>query len=73
VVEALDPHGMVPTSTSSIYKVIDNIHMLWMGIWIHHHAVTTALVDPEPELGIQAIILGHRWALNDTIVQWLRL
>jgi hypothetical protein len=49
VVEAQDPHGMVPTSTSSIYKVFDNIHMLWMGRWIHRHAVTTTLVDPELE------------------------
>jgi hypothetical protein len=50
VVEALDPHGMVPTSPSSIYKVFDNVHMLWMGIWIHHHAVTTALVGIDLEI-----------------------
>jgi hypothetical protein len=53
VVEALDPHGMVPTSTSSMYNVFDNVHMLWMGIWINHHAITTALVDPD--LGIQPL------------------
>ncbi len=29
---------MVPTSTSNIYKVLDNLHLLWMGRWIHHHA-----------------------------------
>ncbi len=46
-VEALDPPGMVPTSPSSIYKVFDNVHMLWMGRWIDHHAVTTALVGPD--------------------------
>ncbi len=33
---------MAPKSTSSIYKVFDNVHMLWMGTWIHHHAITTA-------------------------------
>jgi hypothetical protein len=71
VVEALDPHGMVPTSTSNIYKVIGNIHILWMGIWIHHHAITTTVVGPD--LGIQVIILDGWWALNDTIMQWLRL
>jgi hypothetical protein len=49
VVEAPDPHGMVPTSTTSIYKVFDNIHMLWMG---NHHAVTTALFGPaDPDVG----------------------
>jgi hypothetical protein len=30
VVEAGDPPGMVPTSTSRMYKEFDNIHMLWM-------------------------------------------
>ncbi len=51
MVEALDPHGMIPTSPSSMYKVFDIIHMLWTGIWIDHHAVTTALVGPD--LGLQ--------------------
>jgi hypothetical protein len=40
---------MVPISTPNIYKVIDNLHMLWMGIWVHHHAITTTLVDPDLE------------------------
>ncbi len=47
MVEALDPPGMVPTSTLSMYKVFDNVHMLWMGIWIQHHAVTTAVIGPN--------------------------
>ena len=25
----------------NIYNVIDNLQMLWMGIWICHHAITT--------------------------------
>jgi hypothetical protein len=25
--------------------VFDNLHMLWMGIWIHHHAITAGLVN----------------------------
>jgi hypothetical protein len=29
---------MVPTSTSNIYQVLDSLHLLWMGRWIHHHA-----------------------------------
>ena len=41
---ALNPHGMGPTSTSNIYKVIDDVHMQWMRIWIRNHAVTTSLV-----------------------------
>ncbi len=35
-VEAPDPHGTVPISASIICKVDENIHMLWMGRWIHH-------------------------------------
>jgi hypothetical protein len=30
--------------------MFENIHLLWMGIWIHHHTITTALVGPD--LGI---------------------
>ncbi len=47
MVEALDPPGMGNTSTLSIYQVFDNVHMLLMGIWIHHHAITTAVVGPD--------------------------
>jgi hypothetical protein len=47
MVEALYPPGMVPTSTLSMHKVFDNAHMLWMGIWIHHHAITTAVVGSD--------------------------
>ena len=42
--DAPNSHGMVPTCISHIGKVIDNLHMQWMGIWISHHVVTTTLV-----------------------------
>jgi hypothetical protein len=32
VAEALTQHGMIPTSPSNICKVLDKLHMLWMGI-----------------------------------------
>jgi hypothetical protein len=40
------PHGILPTSTPNtstinIFNVFENIHMLWMGRWIHHHATLT--------------------------------
>jgi hypothetical protein len=44
LVEAPNPHWMVPTSTIYTYKVFNSIHMLWMGRWIHHHATLTILV-----------------------------
>ena len=50
-----------------------NVHMLLMCKWIHHHAVTTTLVDPELGVGNPAIHLRQWCAVNDTNVQWLRL
>ncbi len=47
VVEALNPPVTVPTSMSNICKVFDNLHILWMGRWIHHHAVVTTFVGPD--------------------------
>ncbi len=54
MVEVLDPPGMVPTSTISMYKVFDNVHMLWMGILIHHHAFSTAVVGPDLGGGLKS-------------------
>jgi hypothetical protein len=33
--------------TQNIYKVFENILMLWMGRWIRHHAIITILVGLE--------------------------
>ncbi len=71
VVEALDPPGMAPTSTLSMHNVFDNVHMLWMGIWIHHHAITTAVVGPD--LGGRLKTEVHAGLLVIPFVWWLRL
>ena len=47
MVEAPVPYGMVSTSTSNIYKAFEYFHMLWMGRWIHNHALCTVVVGPE--------------------------
>jgi hypothetical protein len=47
MVEALKPHGMVPSFTPDILKMIENLHMLLMEIWIPLHAVTTTLVGRD--------------------------
>ena len=39
VAEALTQHEMLPTPPSTIWKVVDKLHMLWMGIWRHHEAM----------------------------------
>ena len=49
LVEAPDPHGMIPTSTPNIHQVFENTQMLWMGRWIHHHATITICVGPWNE------------------------
>ena len=43
--EAVDPNKIAPISMSSIYKVFDNLHMLWMCIWMCPHHITAAHVD----------------------------
>jgi hypothetical protein len=61
VFETLNPHGMVPTSTPDIYKVIDNLHMILMGIWICLHAVTTTLVRHDWGGQMESLVTaGHR-------------
>jgi hypothetical protein len=47
MVEAPVPHGMVSSLTAIMYKVFGNIHMPWMGRWIHHHVITTSFVGPD--------------------------
>jgi hypothetical protein len=44
VAEALTQHGMIPTSPSNIWKVLDKLHMLWMGIWSHLEAMSTTCI-----------------------------
>ena len=51
---------MVPTSTSNIYQVFDNLHMLWMGIWIHHHAIATTLAGPDLESWLKTQVIALR-------------
>ncbi len=70
MVEAPDSHGMVPKTTPNIHNVCENICMLWMVRWIHHHATSTIFVCPKHhEL---ANFLGHSMATNNVRVHWLR-
>jgi hypothetical protein len=74
VVEAIIPHGMVPTSTSNIPKVIDILHMLWMGKLSPQHAVTPTLVGLDLESQQRkSLITAGCWVSNDTIKDWLIL
>ena len=73
VVEALTHHGMVPISPHNICKVVDKLHMLWMGIWRHILPITNNLHLSCPRFGITSEFMVHCWAAYDTIMQWLRL
>ena len=69
VIEVLDPHGMIPTSTPNMFKVFENIHILWMRRWIHHHAISIMIVHLK--LIEMAEFTGHTWATYDVILHWL--
>ena len=44
ILEAVDPFKMAQTSMSYTYKVIRNLHMLWMCIWMSPYHTTIALI-----------------------------
>jgi hypothetical protein len=62
---------MDPSFALHIYRVIDMPHMLWKGIWIYHHAVTTCQF--QPRFGKSAEILGHCLVVYEALVHWLML
>jgi hypothetical protein len=45
VIEAVDPSTTHLTSLLCIYKVFDNLYLLWMCIWMCPHHITAAHVD----------------------------
>jgi hypothetical protein len=60
MVEAVEPFKMHPTSMSYLYEVFEHLQLLWIGIWLHTHTVTTT--DVSPELGELAESLGDACA-----------
>jgi len=41
---------MTPTSVSNICKVFDNLHMLWMYIWVHSYHVSASLISKASQI-----------------------
>jgi hypothetical protein len=39
-----------------MYKVIGNHQMLWMGIWMHHHLITTTLGTADLECELKLLV-----------------
>jgi len=63
VAEVLTHHGMVPTSPPNIWEVLEKLHMLWMGIWVHHKAISTMCVGCRPRIGKSSEIV-HCWVCS---------
>ncbi len=53
--------------------VIDKLYMLWMGIWIRLHAVTTTLISPNPRCGKWEVhwnlwyLLNTKWYCQEMV------
>jgi hypothetical protein len=67
MVEADSHLKLFPTSILDIYKVIEHIDMLSMGMQYQPFIVIPTL------LGSYFGVLGHLWSQNDVIMSWLRL
>ena len=49
IVEVVEPFKLHLKCVSYIYKVFENLHLLWMDIWLHTYTITTT--DVSPDLG----------------------
>ena len=62
VVEAPFQSKAACTSIWSTYKVYESLHMQWMGIWNHRQPVAIALVDPDFDCRLKALVtlMGYK-------------
>jgi hypothetical protein len=67
MVEADSHLKLLPTSILDIYKVIEHIDILSMGIQYPPYTVISTL------LGSDFGVLGHLWSQNNVMMSWLRL
>ena len=71
MIEAVDPTTTHLTSLLYIYKVFDNLYMLWMCIWMYHDHFMAAHVDEA--MWNFATNLGKSQMICDCKKRWLRL
>jgi hypothetical protein len=57
MVEAVESFKLHRTFMSYLYEVFEHCQLVWMGIWLHTHTVSTT-TDVFPDLGELAEILG---------------
>ncbi len=66
-VEAVNHHWLHPTSILDVYKMIEHLHILRLGIWVYPYTVIPL------QVGAKFWKTGVRWSRNDVVVSWLRL
>jgi hypothetical protein len=57
MVEAVEPFKLHSVSMLYAYIVLEHFLLLWMGLWLHTHIVTTT--DVSPDLGKLKYSLGN--------------
>ncbi len=68
IVEAVNYHWLHPISIlNNVYKVIEHLHMLWVGIWMHPYTVIPV------QVGAKIWEIRIRLSRNDVVVSWLRM
>ena len=67
MVEANSHLKLLPLSILNMYKVVEHIDMLSIGIQQQPYTVNPHLLVSD--FGV----LGHLWSQNDVITSWLRL
>jgi hypothetical protein len=45
--EAVEPFELHPMSILHIYEEFEHLLMLWVGMWLHNHTVTTTDTSPD--------------------------
>jgi len=73
VVEALDSFKKAPIWISIIFKVVDNLYMLWMCLWMRPYHVTASLIGQAFRMLLP--IPGNPGQQTTVLcsMQWLRL
>ena len=63
MVEAVEPFKLHRTFMKYLYEVFEHLQLVWMGIWLHTHTVSTT-TDVSPDSGdasVQTIPLRYGW------------
>ncbi len=72
MVGAVNHHWLHPTSILDVHKVIEHLHMLWMGIWVRPYTVIPVpvgvkfwkfgcKVKPKWQCGVMVEAVNHHW------------